>query len=97
AYSNTNYLVAGLIVEAVTHRPLGDVLRERIFRPLGLRHTAFALTGAKPRLDVTALTPYSWAAGAIVSTTGDVAAFYRALLGGDVVSRPLLHAMLTTV
>ena len=108
AYSNTNYLVAGLIVEAVTHRPLGDVLRDRIFRPLGLRHTAFALTGANPRpdahgyfgsprIDVTVLTPYSWAAGAIVSTAGDVAGFYRALLAGDVVSRPLLHAMLTTV
>jgi D-alanyl-D-alanine carboxypeptidase len=43
------------------------------------------------------LTPYSWAAGAIVSTAGDIAAFYRALLAGDVVSPALLHAMLTTV
>jgi len=111
AYSNTNYLVAGLIVEAVTGRPLGDELQERIFRPLHLRHTAFALAGTSPRpsahgysippggsrLDVTALTPYSWAAGAIVSTAADVATFYRALLAGRVVRPALLGAMLRTV
>jgi D-alanyl-D-alanine carboxypeptidase len=110
AYSNTNYLVAGLVVEAVTHRPLAAVLRDRIFRPLGLRHTVFALRGTQPapqvhgytivgasRIDVTTLTPYSWAAGAIVSTAGDVATFYRALLAGRVVAKPLLRSMLTTV
>ena len=111
AYSNTNYLVAGLIVEAVTGRPLGDVLRDRIFRPLHLRHSALALRGTSPRpsahgysvppgaarLDVTALTPYSWAAGAIVSTAVDVATFYRALLAGRVVPPALLKAMLGTV
>jgi D-alanyl-D-alanine carboxypeptidase len=111
AYSSTNYLVAGLLVEAVTRRPLGDVLRARIFRPLRLRHTAFALSGDAPlpqahgftvgpggrRVDVTALTPYSWAAGAIVSTADDVATFYRALLSGRVVPPRMLSAMLGTV
>jgi D-alanyl-D-alanine carboxypeptidase len=111
AYSNTNYLVAGLIVESVTGKPLGAVLRQRIFRPLGLRHTAFGLTGTSPRpsahgysvppggsrLDVTTLTPYSWAAGAIVSTAADIARYYRSLLTGRVVPRALLRTMLTTL
>ena len=35
-YSNTGYQMAGLIVEAVTGRPLFEVLRERIFEPLGM-------------------------------------------------------------
>ncbi len=35
-YSNTNYIVAGRIVEVVTGRPLFDFLSERIFRPLGM-------------------------------------------------------------
>ncbi|WP_420236488.1 serine hydrolase domain-containing protein [Telmatobacter bradus] len=35
-YSNTNYVIAGRIVEAVTGRPLTDLLVERVFRPLGM-------------------------------------------------------------
>ena len=42
AYSSTNYLLLGLIVEAATGVPLGEQLRERIFEPLGLGHTTFA-------------------------------------------------------
>jgi D-alanyl-D-alanine carboxypeptidase len=33
-YSNTNYVIAGRIVEIIGGRPLMDQLRERIFRPL---------------------------------------------------------------
>jgi D-alanyl-D-alanine carboxypeptidase len=40
-YSNTNYVLLGLVIEAVTGRPLGDVLRTRIFGPLGLAATSF--------------------------------------------------------
>jgi len=41
SYSNTGYVLAGLIVEAVTGRRLGQELTRRIFRPLGLRDTFF--------------------------------------------------------
>jgi D-alanyl-D-alanine carboxypeptidase len=40
-YSNTGYVLAGLIVEAATDRKLGKELARRIFRPLGLRDTFF--------------------------------------------------------
>jgi D-alanyl-D-alanine carboxypeptidase len=40
-YSNTNYVVLGLVVEAVTGKTLGDQLRSRIFEPLGLAATSF--------------------------------------------------------
>lgn len=42
SYSNTNYIVAGLLVEKVTGRKLATVLENRIFRPLNLTHTSFA-------------------------------------------------------
>jgi len=42
AYSSTNYLLLGLIVETATGTPLEQQLRERIFQPLGLRQTTFA-------------------------------------------------------
>jgi D-alanyl-D-alanine carboxypeptidase len=40
-YSNTGYVVLGLVVEAVTGKPLGQLLQERIFTPLGLTATTF--------------------------------------------------------
>jgi D-alanyl-D-alanine carboxypeptidase len=47
AYSNTNYVVAGLLVEAVTGHRLGQELRRRVFQPLGLRDTSFPVTSGK--------------------------------------------------
>ena len=42
AYSNTNYFLAGLVVERVSGRTLADFARENIFLPLGMLHTNFA-------------------------------------------------------
>ncbi len=44
-YSNTNFLVAGLIVEAVTHRPLSEQITERVIHRIGLHHTYFPNVG----------------------------------------------------
>lgn len=38
-YSNTNYILAGLLVEQVTGRPIGEQITKRIIEPLGLEHT----------------------------------------------------------
>ena len=46
-YSNTNFLIAGLIIEAVTDRPIGEQLTERIIEPLGLEHTYFPNPGER--------------------------------------------------
>ncbi|MEV4612422.1 serine hydrolase domain-containing protein [Kitasatospora sp. NPDC049258] len=45
AYSNTNYVLAGLIVEKVTGRPLGEEVDRRIVKRIGLRHTYFPAPG----------------------------------------------------
>ena len=44
-YSNTNYVLLGLIVEAATGNPVGNELEHRIFRPLHLRATTFDTDG----------------------------------------------------
>ncbi|MFF2952953.1 serine hydrolase domain-containing protein [Kitasatospora sp. NPDC057965] len=39
-YSNTNYLLAGMVVERVTGHPYGEEVERRIIRPLGLTGTS---------------------------------------------------------
>ncbi|MFI6304777.1 serine hydrolase domain-containing protein [Amycolatopsis thailandensis] len=39
-YSNTNYVVAGLLIEKLTGRPYGEEVTRRILRPLHLTHTS---------------------------------------------------------
>jgi D-alanyl-D-alanine carboxypeptidase len=41
SYANTNYIVLGLVAEAVTGVPLGRLLERRLFQPLGLDETSF--------------------------------------------------------
>jgi CubicO group peptidase (beta-lactamase class C family) len=41
-YSNTNFLLIGMIVERLAKKKLGEVLAERIFKPLGMNDTMLA-------------------------------------------------------
>ncbi|MEU4224820.1 serine hydrolase domain-containing protein [Nonomuraea sp. NPDC026600] len=45
SYSNTNYVVAGLIVQKVTGRPISEEITKRIIEPLGLRKTYWPALG----------------------------------------------------
>ncbi len=40
-YSNTNFVMLGLIIEQVTGKPYAQVLQNKILKPLGLQHTIF--------------------------------------------------------
>ncbi len=95
-YSNTNYLLVGMLVEKVTGHTVADEVTRRITAPLGLHETYFPAPGdtdlraphpqgyeqvdGKP-LDVTRLDP-SWAgsAGELISTAADTNRFFTALL-----------------
>ncbi len=122
AYSNTNYVLAGMVVEAVTGHGYAREIEERLLRPLGLRRTSLPGTSAeipgrhgraystlyrgipdpgghRPKVhDVTALDPsLAGASGEMVSTAGDLIAFYRALLGGRLLPERQFAEMTTTV
>ena len=47
-YANTNYVVLGLMVQAVTHQALGDVLRDGVFAQAGLDSTTFTASRTLP-------------------------------------------------
>jgi D-alanyl-D-alanine carboxypeptidase len=40
-YSNTNYILLGIIAERISGKPIAQLLHEQIIDPLGLRHTFF--------------------------------------------------------
>jgi D-alanyl-D-alanine carboxypeptidase len=113
SYSNTNYILAGLIVEKVTGRSYESEVTRRILRPLKLTRTYFE--GDEPLIrgphmhayvpwvgsELRDFTRYrmswAWAAGEMVSTAEDLNDFYRALLTGKLLKPRLLAAMQTTV
>lgn len=47
-YSNTNYLLLGLIIEAITKDVVGDQIRKRLLEPFGLTQTSYPQTEAMP-------------------------------------------------
>ncbi|MEO6122808.1 MAG: serine hydrolase domain-containing protein [Ilumatobacteraceae bacterium] len=107
SYSNTNYAIVGLLVEAATGHSLGDEMQTRIFDTLELEHTTFAdstkldpnmahgyLLGGDAPLDVTGVYPFPWGAGNIVSDAADATTFYSALISGDLLSAATLAEML---
>ena len=44
-YTNTNYVVLGMLVERVSQRPVGEQIDQRIVKKLGLSHTYFPAPG----------------------------------------------------
>jgi D-alanyl-D-alanine carboxypeptidase len=105
SYSNMNYVVLGLIVEKATGRRLNRVVRDRIFRPLGLEDTRYGTAGLRPHSEGGPAwlgTPEDLSdpvngAGGIASTAGDLARFFRALFGGKLLGPALLSEMTRTV
>jgi D-alanyl-D-alanine carboxypeptidase len=49
SYSNTGYIVLGLVIEKAAAAPLEQQLRQRIFEPLGLTQTSFPAVASMPR------------------------------------------------
>jgi D-alanyl-D-alanine carboxypeptidase len=75
-YSNTNYVLLGLVLEAASSKSLDAALDELLFAPLDLRST---------RLPRSPAASFAWAAGGIESTPPEVCRFLGALLRGELV------------
>jgi D-alanyl-D-alanine carboxypeptidase len=112
-YSNTNYILLGRVAEVASGEPIISLLGERVFEPLGLTSTYFSeetslrvpfaqgyvdLNGINNLAVGTLVSPTAaGAAGAVVSTAGDLLRFVEALAAGDRVSPASHAARLTTV
>jgi D-alanyl-D-alanine carboxypeptidase len=109
AYSNSNYVVLGYIIERLTKQPYAQALQKRIVARAGLQHTyyggkiapaqqeAFSYersgAGWKPGPETDMSVPGG--AGAIVSTAPDINRFLEALFGGKLVTAASLQEMET--
>ncbi len=107
AYSNTNYLLLGYIIEGLDKDMYSQCLDRRIVKKIGLEHTYY---GGEIYIKANESNSYEienkdWmiqpetnmsnpgGAGAIVSTSGDLTKFMDALFNGDLISKSSLEAM----
>jgi amidase len=100
-YSNTGYILLGMVLEKATSKKYGDLLQERIFEPLHLKATTFpdavpeagslvqgyiSFPGGKNTTNWNL--SQGWAAGGIISTTADMRIFLQALANGTLFKDP---------
>lgn len=109
SYSNTNYILLGMIIEAVTGSSLASAMRTRVLDPVGLDDTYLDGDDVVPDAmargygawggdSTTIIHPsVTWAAGSMVATVGDVADWASALYGGSILADTELDLMLEMV
>ncbi|GGV12488.1 serine hydrolase [Streptomyces filipinensis] len=112
AYSNTGYVLLGLIIQKATGQSAHQEIEDRILRPLGLDQTrwmgtsptlpqphaqAYQLFGPRSRVDVTDQIPVDHESLSWVTTTRDENVFLRALLAGRLLPTRQLAEMKQTV
>jgi CubicO group peptidase (beta-lactamase class C family) len=105
SYSNSNYILLGLIIQKVAGKPYEQLVHELIFTPLHMDHSGFDFTSLKSRdkaigyfeLSRTGNTPAgivdssaSYAAGAIYTTAGDLYKWDRSLYSEKIISKASL-------
>ncbi|WNV90448.1 serine hydrolase domain-containing protein [Umezawaea sp. Da 62-37] len=108
-YSNTNYVVAGLLVEKITGKPYARAVEQRILGPLRMRDTTvpgdrvdvpgphangYVRIGDRV-VDITRINPsVAHSAGEMISTTADLDRFVAAVAEGKLL-KPAQFAEMT--
>jgi CubicO group peptidase (beta-lactamase class C family) len=110
-YNNADYIILGVIAERVTGKPYADLLKARILDPTGMTGSGVLsqsriLTGlaptymrareGEPLINDMPVYPENWyAAGAMYSTSADLARFAEALFASRLLKTESLRLMLT--
>ncbi len=102
-YTNSNYLLLGLIIEAASGQPYADYLRDEIFLPLGMLNSGVdpgdfsPLNGTRgylgAALDIPLDVSNLFAAGNAYATIGDLYLLARAFEAGALLPADLAAAM----
>jgi len=106
-YSDTGYILLGLIIEKIYGSSFDQVLYEQIFRPLHMNDTYLLFysqppNGTKPIADInfygedikdSQSISMDWAGGGVVSTANDLTTFVRALNQGEVIRASTMESL----
>ncbi|MFT4413029.1 serine hydrolase domain-containing protein [Fredinandcohnia humi] len=103
SYSNTGYLMLGLLIESITGLPYEQYVRENIFQPAGMKNTGFirdgieshALNYVNHKLGPKVSPSVLFACGEVVSTIEDIHKFDQALKSGLLVLPETIRFMET--
>jgi D-alanyl-D-alanine carboxypeptidase len=104
SYSDTGYVLTGILIEQQTGQPLHAVYRDLLFDPAGMESTCFEgyESARHPRiahqyaddLDLAVVSPtIDWAGGGLVSTTADLSRFLHAVWSGDLIDVSALREL----
>jgi len=107
-YSDTNYILVGMIIEKVTGRSLYDLIDEKILKPFKLEHTIPSNALTLPEMSNGYLDDgpvivngkfrinpqWEWAGGGFASTAEDLARWGHLLYEGEVLSPNSLDEMI---
>ena len=110
-YCNTNYILAGMVAESATGQSFGQLLRDSILFPLQLDSTflgvydsvlhtiAHPWQGGVDKFSTPrkALNSVAWSAGAMYSTSGEMASWYHSLMNGQVLNQNSFNELTTFV
>lgn len=96
-YSNSNYILLGLIIEKLSGMSYAGYVRQNILKPLGMDQTylpsSFSLPGKNDghyNQKIIVMPPtLAWSAGEIVSTPGDMNKFIRGWYSGKLFSEKM--------
>lgn len=105
-YSDTGYILLGMLIEQLSGQPYGEFVEKRFFEPLGLKHMQYGsetelipglvpgyTKGPKPCAYRS--TTQAYASGGLVSDADDVARWLLALYEGKVLKPESLARMMT--
>lgn len=109
SYSNAGFILLGAVIEKVAGKRWYEAVRDEVVMPVGLKHTTYGAAGplipgrvagyttegqthaVRNANPISASIPA--AAGGLVSTADDLAAWMRALVGGRLLDKTSLDAM----
>lgn len=107
-YSDTGYILMGLVLESATGEHFHDLLHNKIFEPLAMKDSYLMFHAKSAQnadevilpiylddmdLSTANVLSIDWSGGGIVTTTNDLLTFFRAFHDGELISKDAISAM----